>query len=113
MSTAAELPLEFRVLYQSPLVSVCDYVCRTCPGGPEAEEYSDENSIALRCSGAFCQHFGRGVTAHGRRHQGESRRQRTRRLLRRLRQEGQSRTGKVHRLSQVTFGTRFNRRFHH
>jgi len=64
MSTAAELPLEFRVLYQSPLVSVRDYVCRACRGGPEAEEYSDENNIVLMRSGAFCKHFGRrGVTA--------------------------------------------------
>ena len=64
MSTAAELPLEFRVLYQSPLVSVHDYVCRACRGGPEAEEYSDENSIVLMRSGQFCKHFGRrGVTA--------------------------------------------------
>ncbi len=60
----AELPLEFRALYQSPLVSVRDYICRACRGGPEAEEYSDENSIVLMRSGAFCKHFGRrGLTA--------------------------------------------------
>ena len=51
MSTTAELPLEFRVLYQSPLVSVRDCICRACRGRPEAEEYSDENSIVLEVLG--------------------------------------------------------------
>ncbi len=57
-------PLTFRLLYKSPLVSVRDYRCRACRGGPGAEEYSDSNDIVLLRHGAFCKHFGsRRITA--------------------------------------------------
>jgi AraC-like DNA-binding protein len=59
-----ELPLQFRPLYESCLVSVRDYICRASRSGPTAEEYSDSNKIVLMRSGAFCKHFGRrGITA--------------------------------------------------
>jgi AraC family transcriptional regulator len=64
MSGPNELPLEFRTLHESCLVSVRDYVCRACRGGPTAEEHSQTDNIVLMRSGAFCKHFGRrGVTA--------------------------------------------------
>ena len=63
MSQSA-LPLEFRTLHQSRLVTVRDYICRACRHGPSAEESSDGDQIVLMRSGAFCKHFGRkGVTA--------------------------------------------------
>jgi AraC family transcriptional regulator len=62
MPTKHELPLTFRLLYQSPLVRVRDYTCRACRGGPAAEEYSDSNNIVLMRHGAFCRHFGRRRT---------------------------------------------------
>jgi AraC family transcriptional regulator len=51
--------LAFRTLYQSPLVTVRDYACRACRGGPGADEYSESNNIVLMRHGAFCRHFGR------------------------------------------------------
>jgi AraC family transcriptional regulator len=64
MSHPDELPLQFRTLYESRLVSVRDYRCRAGRGGPAAEEYSGGNHIVLMRSGAFCKHLGRaGVTA--------------------------------------------------
>lgn len=56
------LPLTFRVLYRSPLVTVRDYACRACRGGPAGEEQSDSNNIVLMRHGAFCKHFGRRST---------------------------------------------------
>jgi AraC family transcriptional regulator len=64
MSRPAENLLDFRTLHQSCLISVRDYVCRACRGGPADEEYSDSNHIVLMRTGAFCKHFGRkGATA--------------------------------------------------
>ena len=64
MSGKSDLPLEFRTLHESCLVSVRDYVCRACRGGPTAEESSEGDNIVLMRSGAFCKHFGRrAVTA--------------------------------------------------
>jgi AraC family transcriptional regulator len=64
MARSLELPLEFRTLYASPLVTVREYVCRACRGGPAEEEYSEANHIVLMRSGAFCKHLGRrGMTA--------------------------------------------------
>jgi len=58
------VPLAFRPLYQSPLVSVKDYACRAGRGGPEAEEHSSTNNIVLLRHGAFSKHFGsRRITA--------------------------------------------------
>ena len=59
-----ESPLTFRSLYDSPIVSVRDYCCRACRGGPAAEEHSGSNNIVLMRHGVFCKHFGRrSVTA--------------------------------------------------
>lgn len=51
--------ITFHTLYQSPLISVRDYQCRACKGGPAGEEQSDHNSIVLLRHGVFCQHFGK------------------------------------------------------
>ncbi len=59
MAERFENPLTYRSLYNSPLVSVREYWCRACRGGPEAEEYSGFNSVVLMRHGAFCKHFGR------------------------------------------------------
>jgi AraC family transcriptional regulator len=58
MSKNVDGPLSFHSLYKSPLVSVRDYRCRACRGGPGAEEYSNSNDIVLLRHGAFCKHFG-------------------------------------------------------
>ncbi len=64
MSRAARDPLSFQSLYKSPIVSVRDYNCRACRGGPGHEEYSDSNDIVLMRHGIFCKHFGsRRITA--------------------------------------------------
>jgi AraC family transcriptional regulator len=64
MSCSDDLPLQFRTLHETCLVSVRDYVCRACRGGPTPEEYSESDNIVLMRSGAFCKHFGRrSVTA--------------------------------------------------
>jgi AraC family transcriptional regulator len=59
MSRPAENLLDFRTLHESCLISVRDYVCRACRGGPAVEEFSDSNHIVLMRTGAFCKHFGR------------------------------------------------------
>jgi len=61
MSRYLENPLTFRVLHESPLVQVRDYLCRACRGGPAAEEHSDRNDIVLLRHGAFSKHFGRRI----------------------------------------------------
>ena len=64
MAGNRDLPLSFHSLYQSPIVSVRDYRCRACRGGPGIEESSDSNDIVLLRHGAFCKHFGsRRITA--------------------------------------------------
>jgi AraC family transcriptional regulator len=60
----AALPLTFTTLYESPLVRVQDYICRSELGGPGAEEQYTGNTIVLMRHGVFCKHFGRrAVTA--------------------------------------------------
>jgi AraC family transcriptional regulator len=64
MVRRAENPITFHALYHSPIVSVRDYRCRACRGGPEGEEHSGSDHIVLMRHGAFCKHFGRrSVTA--------------------------------------------------
>ena len=59
-----ENQLTFHTLYGSPLVSVRDYQCRACQGGPASEEQAEENHVVLMRNGAFRQHFGaRSITA--------------------------------------------------
>jgi AraC-like DNA-binding protein len=56
--------IDFKVLYESPLIAVSDYNCRIERGGPQAEEQNGGNSIVLMRHGAFCKHFGKkNVTA--------------------------------------------------
>ena len=64
MSDRSTNPLTFHSLYESPIVSVHDYRCRHCRGGPAAEEHSGSNHIVLMRRGVFCKHLGRrSVTA--------------------------------------------------
>ena len=63
MSRSA-LPLTFTTLYESPLVRVQDYICRSAEGGPGEEEQYTADTIVLMRHGVFCKHFGRrAVTA--------------------------------------------------
>ncbi len=56
--------LTFRTLYDSPMISVRDYICRHEACGQSAEESSDVNGIVLMRHGAFSKHFGkRHITA--------------------------------------------------
>ncbi len=56
--------LNYRSLYDRFIISVRDYCCRACRGGPAAEEHSSSNEIVLMRYGAFCTHFGRrSITA--------------------------------------------------
>lgn len=56
--------LRFKTLYDSPMITVRDYVCRHPACGQMAEEQSDVNSITLMRYGTFAKHFGkRQVTA--------------------------------------------------
>lgn len=56
--------LQFKMLYDSPMIAVRDYVCRHPACGQMAEERSNENSVTLMRYGAFAKHFGkRRVTA--------------------------------------------------
>lgn len=54
-----ERPLTFRLLHESPVVTVRDYRCASCRGGPSKEESSDSNNIVLLRRGVFCKHHGR------------------------------------------------------
>jgi len=51
--------LIFRTLYDSPMISVRDYICRDTGCRKSAEEHSGTNSITLLRHGAFSKHFGR------------------------------------------------------
>jgi AraC family transcriptional regulator len=51
--------LTFRTLYDSPMISVRDYVCRDTSHTHSAEEESDVNGIVLMRHGAFSRHFGK------------------------------------------------------
>lgn len=56
--------LTFRTLYDSPMISVRDYICRIQDHHHSPEEISDLNSIVLMRHGAFSKHFeDRVVTA--------------------------------------------------
>ena len=59
MSASNEKLLQFRPLYESPIVRVHDYCCHIPQGGPGAEEESQGNNIVLMRHGAFSRHFGR------------------------------------------------------
>jgi hypothetical protein len=54
--------LTFRTLYDSPMISVRDYICRDTSHDHSAEEMSDANGIVLMRHGAFSRHFGKKVT---------------------------------------------------
>jgi AraC-like DNA-binding protein len=51
--------LTFHTLYDSPMISVRDYICRDTSHGHSAEEQSEVNGIVLMRHGAFSRHFGR------------------------------------------------------
>jgi AraC family transcriptional regulator len=51
--------LTFRTLYDSPMISVRDYICRDTSHAHSAEEQSEVNGIVLMRHGAFSRHFGR------------------------------------------------------
>jgi AraC family transcriptional regulator len=51
--------LQFRTLYDSPMIAVRDYICRHDHREASAEEESDSNSITLMRHGAFARHFGK------------------------------------------------------
>jgi len=53
--------LTFRTLYDSPMISVRDYVCRIQDHHHSPEEVSDLNSIVLMRHGAFSKHFEKRV----------------------------------------------------
>jgi len=51
--------LQFRTLYDSPMIAVRDYICRHDHREASPEEESDSNSITLMRHGAFARHFGK------------------------------------------------------
>ncbi len=51
--------LQFRKLYDSPMIAVNDYVCRHDHREASPEEESGENSVTLMRHGAFARHFGK------------------------------------------------------
>jgi len=51
--------LQFRTLYDSPMIAVRDYICRHDHREASPEEESDSNSITLMRHGAFARHYGR------------------------------------------------------
>lgn len=64
MARGSDDMLAFRSLYQSAILSVREYVCHACQGGPAGEEQSESNNIVLMRNGAFSKHFGRrAITA--------------------------------------------------
>ncbi len=54
----AEL-LTFHTLYDSPMISVRDYICRDTSHDHSPEEQSEVNGIVLMRHGAFSRHFGK------------------------------------------------------
>lgn len=50
--------ISFRMLYDSPMIGVRDYLCRNTSCTKSAEEHSDINAITLLRHGAFSKHFG-------------------------------------------------------
>ncbi|MEM7581917.1 MAG: helix-turn-helix transcriptional regulator [Acidobacteriota bacterium] len=59
MSRDLENSLTFQTLYDSPHVSVSDFDCRACRGGPAAEEHVDSHQIVLLRHGVYRKHVGR------------------------------------------------------
>jgi AraC-like DNA-binding protein len=55
---SAEL-LTFHTLYDSPMISVRDYICRDTSHDHSPEEQSEVNGIVLMRHGAFSRHFGK------------------------------------------------------
>ena len=51
--------LQFRTVYDSPMIAVRDYICTHDHREASPEEESDSNSITLMRHGAFARHFGR------------------------------------------------------
>ncbi len=51
--------LTFQTLYDSPMISVRDYICRDTTHDHSAEEQSAVNGIVLMRHGAFSRHFGK------------------------------------------------------
>lgn len=51
--------IQFRTLYDSPMIAVRDYICTHDHREASPEEESDSNSITLMRHGAFARHFGR------------------------------------------------------
>lgn len=51
--------LQFRTLYDSPMIAVRDYICRHDHREASPEEESESNSITLMRHGAFARHFGK------------------------------------------------------
>ncbi|HEX6279097.1 MAG TPA: AraC family transcriptional regulator [Pyrinomonadaceae bacterium] len=51
--------LQFRTLYDSPMIVVRDYVCQHDHREASPEEESDSNSVTLMRNGAFARHFGK------------------------------------------------------
>ena len=56
---SADEALRFRTLYDSPMITVRDYICRHDGVEPLPEERSVTNTITLMRHGAFAKHFGR------------------------------------------------------
>lgn len=54
--------LTFRTLYDSPMISVRDYICRDLSHDHSPEECSDVNGIVLMRHGAFSRHFGKRIS---------------------------------------------------
>lgn len=52
-------PLAARLLHESSLVRLYDYVCTAAAGGPAREEQCASSDIVLMRHGAFCRHRGR------------------------------------------------------
>lgn len=65
MPRPAQPSLAFASLFGSALVTVSDYDCRICRGGPAPEEEHDKaHAVVLMRRGVFARHFGRrSVTA--------------------------------------------------
>ena len=51
--------LQFRTLYDSPMIAVRDYICRHDHREASPEEEADASSITLMRHGAFARHFGK------------------------------------------------------
>ncbi len=59
MTEEHEPQLTFQTIHECPSVTVSDYVCRACRGGPVGEEHVDNHQVVLLRHGVFCKHVGR------------------------------------------------------